>query len=65
MEIKIPAGIKEGAYIKYSGRGDEGVGGTDAGDLYLKIHIIENSKYRREGDDLYTKAEVSLFDLVL
>ncbi len=65
LEIKIPAWIKEGAYIKYSGRGDEGIWGTDAGDLYLKIHIIENSKYRREGDDLYTKAEVSLFDLVL
>ncbi|MCR5412136.1 MAG: hypothetical protein K6E76_04005 [Patescibacteria group bacterium] len=65
MEIKIPAGIKEGAYIKYTEKGDEGIGSVPNGDLYLKIHIIDNEKYRRENNDLYTKAKVSLFDLVL
>jgi len=65
LEIKIPAGIKEGAYIKYTEKGDEGIGSVPNGDLYLKIHIIDNEKYRREDNDLYTKAKVSLFDLVL
>ncbi|MBR6907694.1 hypothetical protein IKN40_04260 [bacterium] len=36
-----------------------------AGDLYVKINIEESNKYSRKQDDLYTTAEVSLFDVVL
>ena len=36
-----------------------------AGDLYVKINIEESTKYYRKQDDLYTTAEVSLFDVVL
>ena len=65
IDIKIPAGIKEDAYIKYSGKWDAWIGEAPDGDLYLKIRIITNNKYRREWDDLYVKADVSIFDLVL
>nr|MBR6100770.1 hypothetical protein [bacterium] len=36
-----------------------------AGDLYIKIIIEDSNKYSRKQDDLYTSAEVSLFDVVL
>ena len=65
IEIKIPAWIKEDAYIKYSGKWDAGIWDAPDGDLYLKIRIIPNNKYRREWDDLYVKADVTVFDLVL
>ena len=65
LEIKIPEGIKEGAYIKYVGKGDAWIWDVPDGDLFLKIHVIESEKYRREWDDLFVKADVSLFDLVL
>lgn len=65
IEIKIPAWIKEDAYIKYSGKWDAGIWEAPDGDLYLKIRIVPNNKYRREWDDLYVKAAVSVFDLVL
>ena len=65
IEIKIPAWIKEDAYIKYSWKGDAWIGDAPDGDLYLKIRIIPNNKFRRDGDDLYVKVVVSLFDLVL
>ena len=65
IDIKIPAWIKEDAYIKYSWKWDAWIWDAPDGDLYLKIRITANKKYRREGDDLYVKASVSIFDLVL
>ena len=65
IDIKIPAGIKEDAFIKYSWKWDAWIGDAPDGDLYLKIRIIPNKKYRREWDDLYVKASVTIFDLVL
>jgi len=65
IDIKIPAWIKEDAYIKYSWKWDAWIWDAPDGDLYLKIRIIPNKKYRREWDDLYVKANVTVFDLVL
>jgi len=65
IEIKVPAGIKDDAYIKYPGKGDEGIGDAPAGDLYLKIRITPTNKYHRKENDLYVTTEVSIFDLVL
>jgi len=65
IDIKIPAWIKEDAYIKYSWKWDAWIWDAPDGDLYLKIRITANKKYHREGDDLYVKASVSIFDLVL
>ena len=65
IDIKIPAWIKEDAYIKYSGKWDAWIWDAPDGDLYLKIRIIANKKYRREWDDLYVKTPVTIFDLVL
>ncbi|MDR0649922.1 MAG: hypothetical protein LBG59_00505 [Candidatus Peribacteria bacterium] len=65
ITIKIPAGIKDDAFIKYPGKGNDGIGEAPAGDLYLKIRVLPTTKYHRKGDDLYVQAEVSLFDIVL
>lgn len=65
LEIKIPAGIKDDAYLKYAGKGNAGVGDAPEGDLYLKIRVIPSTKYQRKGEDLYVHVDVSLFDLVL
>jgi len=65
IDIKIPAWIKEDAYIKYSWKWDAWIGDAPDGDLYLKIRVIPNNKYRREWDDLYVKVWVTVFDLVL
>ena len=65
INIKIPAWIKEDAYIKYSWKWDAWIGDAPDWDLYLKIRIIQNNKYHREWNDLYVKAAVTVFDLVL
>ncbi|MDR0607239.1 MAG: hypothetical protein LBG52_02550 [Candidatus Peribacteria bacterium] len=65
LEIKIPAGIKNDAYLKYAGKGNAGIGDAPEGDLYLKIRVLPSNKYQRRENDLYVTAEISLFDLVL
>lgn len=65
LELNIPAGIKSESYLKYAGKGSEALGDLPPGDLYIKIIVSDSSKYQRRGDDLYVKAEVSIFDIVL
>jgi molecular chaperone DnaJ len=65
ITIKIPAGIKDDAFIKYPHKGNAGIGDAPEGDLYLKIRVLPHTKYRRKENDLYVNAELSLFDMVL
>ena len=37
--IKIPAGVNDGQKIRLAGMGEDGKGGAEPGDLYLKVHI--------------------------
>jgi DnaJ-class molecular chaperone len=39
LVVKIPQGIKEGQQIRLKGIGDEGKGGGEPGDLYVKIRF--------------------------
>lgn len=64
LEIKIPAGIHTGAYIKFADKGNES-SGHHVGDFYIQINIARSKLYERKGDHLYTKTTVSIFDMVL
>ncbi|WP_285658647.1 J domain-containing protein, partial [Helicobacter bizzozeronii] len=58
FEIKIPAGVREGEVLRARGRGHQQ--GRMQGDVLLKVHVLEDSEYTREGDDL-----IKSFDLPL
>lgn len=58
LEVKIPAGVDEGSRIRIAGQGGQGSSGR--GDLYLRVHMLPNSEFTREGDDLRTHIDVPL-----
>jgi len=64
LEVKIPAAIKPGAYIKFANKGDES-SGYSTGDLYIQINVVPSRIYERKADNLYVKAKISIFDMVL
>jgi molecular chaperone DnaJ len=64
LEVKIPAAIKSGSYIKFSNKGNESTS-HHVGDFYIQINVANSRLYERKSDNLYTKANVSLFDMVL
>lgn len=54
ITFKIPEGIGNGQKIRLIGQGKEGKNGGKNGDLFIKINIAENSKFRLQGYDIYT-----------
>jgi molecular chaperone DnaJ len=58
VNLKIPAGIREGTRLRSLANGEAGVDGGPAGDLYVVIHIKEHKIFQREGDDLYCEVPI-------
>jgi molecular chaperone DnaJ len=52
IQVKIPAGVKDGARIKLAGKGEPGVSGGPPGDLYVDVHVKPHAMFGRKGDDL-------------
>lgn len=65
IDAKIPKGVKDGSKIRLSGQGQPGIGGADAGDLYLKVKILPHQLFERDGDDLKITVRVDLFTALL
>jgi len=63
LEVKIPPGARSGTRVRLAGQGETGVG--QSGDLYLSVRVLPNNQFRRQGDDLHTQVEVSLYQAVL
>jgi curved DNA-binding protein len=58
LEVKIPAGIRDGGRIRLRGQGGEGIGGGARGDLYLKVRLLPHSLYTVTGSDLETEVRL-------
>lgn len=65
IAITIPAGIADGQKIRIKGRGGKSSDGTRRGDLYITFSIEPDSRFTREGDDLYTTVVCDLYTLLL
>jgi molecular chaperone DnaJ len=59
LEVKIPAGIRDGQKVRLAGRGHPGQQGALAGDVLVAIHIEPHPRFEREGDDLVARATIS------
>jgi molecular chaperone DnaJ len=65
IKVKIPAGIDDGETIRLSGHGEAGERGAPAGDLYLKIRVNPDIKFKRDGYNILSKAEISFAQAAL
>ncbi len=65
IEVNLPRGIREGSRLKLRGQGHAGANGGENGDLYVIIHIADDSRYEINGYDLTVSAEVAPWDAVL
>ena len=65
IRITIPAGLENGQTIKIKGHGGQGINGGPNGDLYIKFSIVNNTKFKREGDNLYSSIDIDLYKALL
>ncbi len=59
IKIKIPAGVDNMSKIRVSGEGDAGTNGGPAGDLYVVLHVKPSNYFKREGNDVYTRLDIT------
>ncbi len=65
FSVNIPKGIYDGAELRIPGKGDAGVYGGPAGDLFIKVNIIEDKKFHRQEDNLVCTVMLTYPQLVL
>jgi len=65
LEVKIPAGARDGTRVRLASEGSSGVGGGPRGDLYVVVRVRKHPRFERKGDDLITDVRVPLEDAVL
>jgi len=63
--IDIPPGIEDGVGIRFRGLGDDVIPNIPAGDLIVRVKVRQPPNWRRSGNDLRTKATVSIFECLL
>jgi len=64
-EVNIPAGVRDGQRIRLAGEGAAGTGGGPSGDLFLRVRIRPDKRFRREGQDLYVDVPVTPWEAAL
>ncbi len=65
LEVKIPAGVRDGSRVRVAGEGGPGVGGGARGDLYLVIGVLADPRFERKGDDVTAEIPVPLATAML
>jgi len=60
VDVRIPAGIKDGSRVRIPGEGGPGSGGGASGDLYLRVRLAPHARFERKGQDLHVKVPVAI-----
>ena len=65
MEVRIKAGTRDSQRIRLAGKGNAGLRGGPAGDLYVIIRAGDHPVFRRDGDDIYLTVPVNATEAAL
>ena len=65
LNVRIPAGVTEGQQIRLAGQAGGGVGGGEAGDLYLEVEFAPHPVFRAEGRDIHLRLPIAPWEAAL
>jgi molecular chaperone DnaJ len=65
VEFRIKAGTRDGQRIRLQGKGNAGVNGGPAGDLFLIVRTGPNPVFTRQGDDIHLTVPVTVAEAAL
>jgi len=64
LQVRIPAGVREGQLIRVAGKGESGIRRTP-GDLYLRVRLAKHPDFEVKGSDLVTELTLAPWEAVL
>ena len=65
LDVRIPAGLKDGQQIRLKGQGAPGVNGGPAGDILLTVSVAPHPYFTRDGNDLRLDLPITLKEAIL
>lgn len=65
LSVEIPAGIADGQRIRLTGRGDAGMDGGPAGNLYVSVSVTQSDQFLRDGDDIVCAVDLTMTEAAL
>jgi DnaJ-class molecular chaperone len=66
LEVKIPAGVRDGTVLRLAGQGEPGAGGGPAGDLLVHVRLALHPRFTITGaDDILIELPVAPWEAVL
>ena len=63
IDVKIPAGVRDGQKIRVRGKGEQGPAGS--GDLIIICHVKKHLYFTREGNDINIEMPISITEAAL
>ena len=64
LRVNIPAGVRDGSRIRLAGKGEVGMRGAPAGDLYVITRVAESPVFKRVGDHLEVEVPLTIPEAV-
>ncbi len=65
INVRVPAGVRDGARLRVPGKGMPGARGGPAGDLYVTVHVESHDLFGRKGDDITLSVPVTFPEAAL
>lgn len=65
LDVRIPAGTRDGQTLRLKGKGQPGIGGGEPGDALIEVHVRPHAFFTRDGDDIRLDLPITLREAVL
>ena len=65
IKVKIPEGVDSGYQLRLARKGNAGINGAEAGDLYVEFDIQNHPLFERQDNDIYLELPINVAEATL
>lgn len=65
LDLRVPAGVRDGQVLRLEGKGQPGWNDGPAGDALIELHVLPDKRFSLDGDNLRTEVPISIREAIL